>query len=397
MTNEQAFFLRVLRDYLFDLPTDPDPTVDETKLVAWAEAHELGGIFYVQYVRQIRNKELRKRLNTEFGSAVSHSTNLNADYAELSATLKGAGIPYLPVKGILIAPFYPDPELRTMGDVDLLIHAEDAERVRDLLTPLGCRVEAWAKTEWHYRRSSVRYEFQSLLMDAEAPDIGDINAYFNNFWTHAQPDGENAQRLDPNFHFLYLIGHIAKHLRWIGVGFRQFFDLAVLMTRREQPYDWDWIRREAERIGFFRFTECCLAFNERWFGVPSPYGADCLSDELFESVTQKIFQDGVFGFENEMNRLHKLEKYSRDSKAPLLLARIRAAKKLMFPPYRDLIVSEKYAALRGKPWLLPLYWFRRGLRNKASLRNGELDAVLHASGQQVRERRQQLIDLGLSK
>ena len=395
MTREQQFFLQVLRDYLNGAETVPTEELDLAQVCRLADHHEVGGIFFVQCASQLRDPALQKRLRIEFGGAVSHASNLDADYAALSAALEAERIPFIPIKGILIAPFYPHPELRTMGDIDLLVHAEDAERIRDALLPLGFRQTKCARAEWDYKRYSSKFELQAEIMEADAPDVGRINAYFNDFWPHAAAV-EGRWRLDPSFHFLYLIGHIAKHLRWIGVGYRQFFDLAVLMRRGGERYDWDWIRQEAERIGFFRFTQCCLALNERWFGVPSPYGTDCLTEELLETVTQKIFLDGVFGYENEDNRIHEVARFSRASSALLLLAKLRAARQLALPPYRDLIVSEKYAWLRGKPWLLPAAWTRRALQGKRSRHAEELDAVLHASRRQLDERVRQLRALGLT-
>lgn len=397
MTNEQQLFLQILRDYLFGVPTDLKGGYDAAQIVSWADTHELGGIFFAQCGALIEDPALQKKLRIKFGSAVSHAENLNVDYSSLRHALESNRIPYVPIKGVLVSACYPNPELRTMGDVDLLVHTEDAVRIRAVLEPLGFQNIKWAPSEWHYRKRASLFELQSELMDDEAPDIGHINRYFNDFWPHAAcVDGAFLQ-LSPSFHFLYLIAHIAKHLRWIGVGFRQFYDLAMLMQRGDQNYDWDWIRREAESIGFFRFTRCCLALNERWFGVPSPYGGDCISDELFEDLTQKIFLNGVFGFENEANQIHAVEKVFRASSSNLTIAKLRAALRLSFPSYRDLTVSEKYAFLRGRPWLLPYAWVRRMIRGRHSRNAAELNAVLHASRSRVEDRRTQLRELGLTE
>ena len=396
VTRDQQFFLQLLRDYLNGVSSAPAEGLDESQLVAWADAHELGGIVFVQYGPCFRDSALRKRIRVEFGSAVSHASNLRADYDELCAALRAVKVPFVPIKGVLISACYPNPELRTMGDVDLLVRPADAARIKSALEPLGFQNLKWADTEWHYKKRNSLFELQAEMMDDETPDIGQVNPYFNDFWPRAKSEDGSEYRLDPNFHFLYLIAHIAKHLRWIGVGFRQFYDLAMLMRRGNDPYDWDWIKRQAEEIGFFRFTECCLALIERWFGVLSPYGVDCLSDELFEAVTEKVFLDGVFGFENEQNDIHAVEKQLRSSDSALGAARLRAAGKLAFPPYRELIVSEKYSYLRGRPYLLPYAWIKRALHGRGSKNASELNAVLHASRDRVEERARHLRELGLS-
>lgn len=395
MTTEQTFFFQVLRDHLQGQVTAAPEQLDWDQVCTWAEAHKLGGIFFTQCAAIVKDAAIFRRLNTAFGAAIGNSENLMRSFSLLRSALSAQNIPFLPVKGAVIASRYPVPELRTMGDIDILVHAEDRDRIRSSLEAKGFQNVKWADDEWHYSLNQSLFEIQGHLMKRDEPGLGHIYNYFNDFWPHACQTPEGGLRLEPSFHFFYLIAHIAKHLRWSGVGFRQFYDLAILMQDGRERYDWDWIRAEAERIGFFRFTVCCLALVERWFGVPSPYGTEALSEELYGSITEKIFQDGVFGFSNDDNQVYELEQARRRSSQPLALVKLRSAARLAFPSYKTLTVSEKYAYLRGKPWLLPYAWVRRAVRGRHSANAQELGAVLSASGSELRRRADQLRDLGL--
>ena len=45
---------------------------------------------------------------------------------ELLTALENAGILALPLKGVVLAPvYYPDPGMRPLGDIDILVHEED--------------------------------------------------------------------------------------------------------------------------------------------------------------------------------------------------------------------------------------------------------------------------------
>ncbi len=396
MTKEQSFFFQVLRDYLHRDKTTPPQELDWARVCQWADAHKLGGIFYVQCASGLRSQPgLLSRMNTGFLAAVSRGANLGEDYKTLRDAFDQAGIPYIPIKGILIAEHYPDPELRTMGDIDVLVRQEDCERIRDLLLPLGFENENWYINEWDYTLNYTEFELQAKIIGKDRPDEGAVNRYFNRFWEYAHPGEGSSLLLEPSFHFFYLIAHIAKHLRWVGVGFRQFYDLAVLMSDCPERYDWDWIRQQAEQIDFFRFTACALAMVERWFGVPSPYGTDCLSEELFQDLTDKIFADGVFGFENEANRIHAVEKAAQESKLPLPLLKCKTALRLAFPSYRALTTSKKYDYLRGRPYLLPYAWIRRAFRGRNSGGARDLSAVLRSTRSEVDARTRQMQELGL--
>lgn len=397
MTTEQSFFFQVLRDYLRGDPTEAPEGVDLKQVCDWALKHKLGGIFFAQCAPLLRREPaLFTALNKEFGGAVSHSLSLQADTKELLGLLDRAEIPYSLVKGPLVAAHYPDPELRTMGDVDLLVRQQDAERIRDCLTPHGFVNTKWAESEWDYHRSSSIFELHSFLIRVRPEDETPWHRFFNAYLQYASPAQGSELSLDWNFHFLYLIAHISVHMRWAGIGFRQFYDLSVLMRRCPERFDWAWIRARAEEMDFFLFVKNCLSLCQQWFGVPSPYGTDSPSPELAASVTEKIFKDGVFGFQNEENKLDLVARARRNGPKFMPLAKAKALGHFLFPPYRELILSSKYSYLRGKPHLLPLAWVRRmaGAGNKKQ-RARTVGTVLSAESAALEQRSDQLRELGL--
>lgn len=58
-------------------------------------------------------------------------------FDDVCAALDAAGISYYPVKGDAIAPHYPVPQLRTMGDCDITVKSDDRAAVLDILAGLG--------------------------------------------------------------------------------------------------------------------------------------------------------------------------------------------------------------------------------------------------------------------
>ena len=71
---------------------------------------------------------------------------LLGELAELLAACRDADITVLPLKGALLATrYYPEPALRPMNDLDLLVHPPDEARLLSLLERLGYRsvVRSW--------------------------------------------------------------------------------------------------------------------------------------------------------------------------------------------------------------------------------------------------------------
>ena len=47
---------------------------------------------------------------------------------KITSALDDAEIPYVPLKGAVLQYLYPDPNMRTSGDIDILTHEEDLDR-----------------------------------------------------------------------------------------------------------------------------------------------------------------------------------------------------------------------------------------------------------------------------
>jgi hypothetical protein len=87
-------------------------------------------------------------------NVVASNMRINYEHTELDSMMKTAGIPYVILKGAASANYYPEPNLRTMGDVDFLVYKADFNRVCLLMESAGFnRLE---ETDAHiaYKRST---------------------------------------------------------------------------------------------------------------------------------------------------------------------------------------------------------------------------------------------------
>ena len=401
MNQEQAFFLRALTDHLFQRPTEVPDGLNWNELRAMAADHKLEGILYHQSRFYLKThpelSPVRAAFEHAFKGTIMHTTSMDYELQCLSEAFGKAEIPFVPIKAAAISRFYPEPMLRTMGDMDLLVQADDAERIRPVMEELGYANKRWTEREWDYEKDQLSFELQSLLLHDTALEDAKQRAYLNDFWPHTFRDDKTGfLLLDWNFHFLYLIAHIGKHMKSAGVGFRQFFDLAVLTVRAPELFDWKALAAHAEKAGLLTFAKSCLTLCRIWFGVPSPLPEQALSEEDTESITQYVFANGVFGFQNEEPRSKELSRLRNQSKLPLPLLKLRVFLKFLFPSYRDLCTLTKYEGLRGRPWLLPWYWLKRIFRGMGSKRRAsQAKTILTISDHALSEGESRLQKLGL--
>lgn len=74
------------------------------------------------------------------------------EHSELHNLLQAHNIPYVILKGCVSASYYPEPALRTMGDVDFLVKESDLERVGEILEKDG-----YIRTEDHEHEAHIVY------------------------------------------------------------------------------------------------------------------------------------------------------------------------------------------------------------------------------------------------
>ena len=353
MTTEQSFFLNVLSDHLNNRKTCKSSiNLDWSNLLHFARIHQVEGIIY-QQCKDFLPNEIKNNLYIKYCSTLSNYAKRRYLTNNILNKLSSEGIEYFIVKGICVASFYPYPALRTMGDTDLVVHTEVRNQVHKILLEEGFENKSRLENrEWVYYKENFELELHDHLIYSEAINRKELEDFFSDFWVYLK-DGE----LNWNYHFLYLLLHLRKHLMNSGVGFRQFYDIAVL-TKNNNYLDWTYIEEQLIQLDLIEFSKVVLTLNETWFGVKSKLKFRQLDDLFFKRATEYIFVNGVFGFDNADNLDNVSINNARNSNNQYL-GMIKTAIRRVFPSYETLIVVPKYSFLKRKKWLLPWAWIYR--------------------------------------
>lgn len=364
MTPEQYYFIGILRDYVHQSTTEePAEAVDWDTVARYAAKQDVSGIVYYQS-RGLPGLpgNVAKALKEGFFSDVYLSVNTDDACSRVMGLFDQEGIEYMPFKGMLIRDCYPHPELRTMGDRDILIHHDDRSAADAAILSLGYQRFVDNQAVWTYGKKLLVFEIHDVMFYEDLANRTDYREYFSHIWETASavPDSGNPMRRvpRPEMHFLYIIAHTAKHVINKGVGFRAFLDMAFF-ARDSRERDWDWIRTELERLGLFEFTKACFTLCEEWFDVEMPFHREDPDPAWVLEMTEKVFRDGVFGLENKENAASKSAKEIRRSDKPYRETVLRLTLRRLFPPYEDMQLIPWYAWVDGKPWLLPAAWVYR--------------------------------------
>lgn len=356
MTKEQLYLISVLSDHIngrVSLPATMD--LDWKTIAELSIKHQISGIVYVQCKSFIPSDVIGSFCHLYF-STIYYSVSREEVMNKVNEELKKNDIQMITVKGSNIAKYYPFPSLRTMSDVDMVVHSGERPRTARVLENLGFINKSHRDDkDWIFFYQNQEYELHDRLIYNKEVNNSLIISFFNDFWSYV-----DSGILDVNFHFLFLLEHLRVHFMVFGVGFRQFLDIA-LMCKKETGLNWLWIETKLRELDMFDFASTCFSFIYRWFGIDSPIGKIELDDDFYTTATETIFNNGIFGYDNEKNKFNAAINAARQSKGKTT-GMMKRSVGYVFPTYQMMRDQKYYPYLDGRPYLLPFAWIHRFIR-----------------------------------
>lgn len=262
----------------------------------------------------------------------------------LRRAFREAGIHHMLLKGSRIKELYPKPELRYMGDADILIRLEQYDKIRSIMLELGYTEKPDTDHELPWMSDGLYVELHKRLIPSYNKDLF---AYYGDGWKLAVP-GEGCEYvMKPEDEWIYLFTHYAKHYRDGGVGCRYVADL--WLWRRNYPdMDEHYIRNVLETMQIGKFYKNTLELIGYWF-------ADGPGNPTLDVMTEFIFSSGSWGGDNA----RVLSRAVRDAKHSALgfSGKLVYLWAIAFPPAD--ILKWKYPVLMKHRWMLPLVWLYR--------------------------------------
>lgn len=393
MEAEYQYLVHLLGAFLREETPEISDTVDWQKLLRLAQIHNVTGILgYMGKKYPIcGDPQVKPHLRSLCLNTIAIFARRNAMADALAAELEKAGIDHILMKGYVLRDVYPVPELRSFNDIDMVIRLEDRKRCDARMLELGFQRHTDWEPVYSYVRGNELYEIHTEIMEIDVSETGAQQAYFRKYWEFAQPVREHSYRFTPEFHFLYLLTHIAKHVHGSGAGIRMYLDVAAFIRHYGDGIDWNWIRRELRVLKLSRFADVVFTAVEDWFGIRCPAAFDRISREVLAPFFLFTMEAGVFGH------------YQRDTAVTALKhedsgdgsSRFRQVLRKTFPKAET--IESRYTYLQDKPWLLPAAWVHRLIKNKEKLpqRTRQMQQILEADSEEVRKMRNLMRDIGL--
>ena len=287
---------------------------------------------------------LEEKLFSTLCQLITLSENQMHEIARISEAFTRNEIDYMPLKGALLKPMYPKPEMRVMCDTDILIRVEQYKKIEPIMVQLGFNkgTESDHELIWSKPRS-LTAELHKRLVPSYNKDY---YAYYGDGWKLGKPAADNSfcYAMTDEDSFIYLFTHFAKHYRTGGIGIKHLCDLHVYQ-KNKPTLDFDYIKTELEKLQLFAFYQNICKTLDFWFN-------DGERDETADFITSRIFGSGAYGTA-ESDALAYAAIAAKSSRT-VASARHKRILRSLFPPFS--IMREKYRFLRFMPFLLPAMW-----------------------------------------
>ena len=158
-----------------------------------------------------------RTLFARYCKSVQVSVRQMREVARVFRIFEENGIAYMPLKGCNLKALYPRPELRAMGDADILIRVEQYEKIRPFLQALGFTEESESDHELVWQSDGLYLELHKSLIPLHDKDF---YGYFGEGWQLAKQEIGMRYSMTAENELVFLFSHFAKHYRDGGIGCR---------------------------------------------------------------------------------------------------------------------------------------------------------------------------------
>jgi hypothetical protein len=307
----------------------------------------------------------RPIITTTRGTGIQYIA-LEAARKQVTAALDTAQISPLWLKGIALAhTSYPQPVLRSMSDLDVLVPYEQRESALKVVEELGYhffetgshlmspREVLGLSLTHHYHLKGglhdsivLEVHFRLLSADNELLSLDKLKW----FWTQTRPvqNGTLFTVPTPEAHLLYLCAHAILQHGEEDTLLRQYFDLHQLVTTT--TFNWDQVTEQTAVLGWEYAVARALSIAVRYFATPVP---EAVSTAL-QSHRRKhdAVADRAIRIRSRGSRWEQVWMSLHSLSFPEQVAMVR---RILFPPKS--YMRSRYS-LRDGRWVWPAYLYR---------------------------------------
>ena len=286
------------------------PDVDYARVIAVAESHKVMALLHPVLEHAGLRESIWKIVDRKGEQTVRQSYRLLMLSRYVIGLLKENGIDAILLKGCGTAAWYPVPELRKSGDIDLLFKSEDETRkALQILAQQGFVTTEDQPANHHIvceSRDSVSLELHMSL--AEPFDSEKTNRFLadcqKEYFAHRRVVdcmGVAFELTSDGYHAFYLLLHMLQHYVRAGFGVKLLCDWVVFWESPLSEEEKKIFLRLAQESGIFGFAVMMTRVCVKYLGLREKQVEFLMQAEpkdvcdLTEELMAEIFEAEEFG------------------------------------------------------------------------------------------------------
>ena len=296
---ETTALLALLAHEIFDQAIDIDAlTVDWTAVLEEAKRHKVTALLYpaIRSMDGVSEAIFNKVCGTAITVAAASEAMLK-EQRRILDLLEAHQIPCAVLKGTSVAYLYPHPELRTIGDIDILVDEDKLDYACSVLQEHEFAPTYTAEKHLCLQKGAVWVEMHRMVSVFPESEKGRFTKqYMTDAMHHTQTaeiDGIRFPMLSGSYQIISLLAHMEQHLATSGIGLRQVCDWAVTAHALRNCFDGESLAL-LERCGLLQFAKIMTRLCERYLGLPLCSWSTDASDSLVDAMLADVLDGGNF-------------------------------------------------------------------------------------------------------
>ena len=224
---------------------------------------------------------------------------------DLSEEYQAANFPFCLLKGLSNGVNYPSPLLRNAGDIDAFLYQKgDYEKGKKWCKERGFEIEDGDHIHYAFDKDQIRIEnhrrityFDNKKYDAFFKEWEEELRKKKNF-AAVHIDGLTVQQLPVEMNAFFIFQHMFRHFVHLGVGFRQYCDWLLFLSKHRDEIDADSFTVIAKKYALlYPMQVFARAAVKHLDASESIFPFEMIEDERHADwIIADILHSGNFGF-----------------------------------------------------------------------------------------------------
>ena len=223
------------------------------------------------------------------------------DSAKVCKKFKDVGFRNCILKGQGNALLYPDPYMRTSGDIDIYLDGGRNRVIQYINKVCPNQVMRYHHVDFpvmktpievHFTPSYMFFPVHNRRMQKWFKEVMDLQC--SNVVT--LPDGYGEITVPTmSFNVIYILTHLYRHVFTEGIGLRQLIDYYFVLNKEELLVIRDTLQRELKHLGLWKFAKAVMYVLHETLGVPEEKMIAPVDVNEGRFLLAEIMQGGNFG------------------------------------------------------------------------------------------------------